>query len=91
MLERMELIKYEKRQSLLILKMSKLFRTEEDLAFLARYFKDYKAFQNVSPDMMHHLCAIMTSVEYEPYQTGLFVAINIQSFLKAMSGKNGTS
>jgi hypothetical protein len=69
LLEQMAIDRYEKRQTLLILKMSKLFRTSDDLTFLARYFKDYKAFSTVSPSMMSHLCTIMTSVEYEAEQT----------------------
>jgi CRP/FNR family cyclic AMP-dependent transcriptional regulator len=65
----MELIRNEKRQALIIMKMSKLFRSEEDITFLARYFKEYKAFSNVSASMMRSLCTIMTSVEYEAGQT----------------------
>jgi hypothetical protein len=75
MLEKIELIKFEKRQALLIMKMSKLFRTPDDIIFLARYFKDLKAFAAVSELMMSHLCAIMTCVEYEADHTGFVASV----------------
>jgi hypothetical protein len=56
-----------------ILKLGKLFRTEEDCIFLLGYLKGFKAFLNVPDFLIKQLCAIITSSTYESGQASKFV------------------
>jgi hypothetical protein len=58
-----------------ILRKGKIFRTEEDIGFLANHFKEFKAFVNVSEFLMHQLCAIMIVTEYDSGTAGRYFLI----------------
>jgi hypothetical protein len=69
--QKVERGRVERKIALSILNKLRIFRTETEISFLAQYFKDFKAFHNVSDFLMLQMCSVMTVQEYPSGCTGL--------------------
>jgi hypothetical protein len=57
-----KLMRSKKKKVAAILRKGKIFRSGDDIEFLANHFKDFKAFLNVSDFLLRQLCVCFQSI-----------------------------